>query len=731
MENNEKSSCSGSLPVNNLSCNDFLSVTLFLKFIKEDFQKNGDILEFDLYYKEHNSSFASYSEHIQEQRFSIMNNSYVPSKIQNKFDIINRRRIEFEKTYNCDKSGPNLAAMSNEERLKCEKEAREIQKKYDKYNNTAANLKDLYTLYNTTGQKKDLTNFVELKPATLENFLEENDKDLLFGEDKINDFLLRSTSLIYSVVQDRNLRIVSTHCHTQHEAPFLRKLDQDIECFSIYKNLDFSYFYYIQEVSSSKKMYGIFLYARLNDPQLVFYYPNKGIEQFSIRNISNFKKMFQRLIKNYGGNYCSFKIKIKIKSSRFEIQPLTTQYFYENIIIDSCKKYLQFINKYGLKLDKQETSDKILCENFVTISSSKLYDKRVFVSQFLIKLLDFNKLFLNQLFLNKNYILKSKSYWVFFLIEYIYKDTQFAQKKLNEFDIFADDLKIHQFVLDFYNNNSDNNLKSVKTISYIYSGIINQLSNNSILMQYYIYNKSITITNGVAKIAPVFFCSLKKNTGANFTDWKKKIVVYNQKIISKNCDKIFDEFNSLKNIANYKTFESQQNRELIHNETLKMNLEFVTKNCDAIFVSFYMNFCNQNEIFNLEIFLDSYMASNYYIKLDFSMKYLFIEKTESNEYLFICVNLFENYQILNKNNSSKVKLENNIYFTMSFSLNTSEIKYQTTDFSFGFLNFSKNNNNYPNESLIKKNLINALNSRDLIHYLESGKSKGNQRVFYT
>jgi hypothetical protein len=166
-----------------------------------------------------------------------------------------------------------------------------------------------------------------------------------------------------------------------------------------------------------------------------------------------------------------------------------------------------------------------------SISSSKLYDKRVFVSQFLIKLLDFNKLFLNQLFLNKNYILKSKSYWVFFLIEYIYKDTQFAQKKLNEFDIFADDLKIHQFVLDFYNNNSDNNLKSVKTISYIYSGIINQLSNNSILMQYYIYNKSITITNGVAKIAPVFFCSLKKNTGANFTDWKKKIVVYNQKII--------------------------------------------------------------------------------------------------------------------------------------------------------------------------------------------------------
>jgi hypothetical protein len=162
-----------------------------------------------------------------------------------------------------------------------------------------------------------------------------------------------------------------------------------------------------------------------------------------------------------------------------------------------------------------------------------------------------------------------------------------------------------------------------------------------------------------------------------------------------------------------------------------MNLEFVTKNCDAIFVSFYMNFCNQNEIFNLEIFLDSYMASNYYIKLDFSMKYLFIEKTESNEYLFICVNLFENYQILNKNNSSKVKLENNIYFTMSFSLNTSEIKYQTTDFSFGFLNFSKTNNNYPNESLIKKNLINALNSRDLIHYLESGKSKGNQRVFYT
>ncbi|WP_338635261.1 hypothetical protein [Spirobacillus cienkowskii] len=727
MENNEKSNCTDSLATNKLkSCNDFLSVTLFLKFIKEDFQKNGDLLEFDLYYKENNSSFASYSEHIQEQRFSIMNNSYVPSKIQKKVDSINRRRIEFEKTYHFDTSGPNLDAMSNEERLRYENEAREIQKKYDKYNNTAANLKDLYTLYNITGQKKELTNFVELNPATLENFLEENDADVLFGEDKINDFLLRSTSLIYSVVQDRNLRIVSTHCHTQHEAPFLRKLEQDIECFSIYKNLDYSYFYYIQEVSNSKKIYGIFLYARFNEPHLVFYYPNKGIEQFSIRNISNFRKMFQRLINNYGGNYCSFKI--KIKSLKFEIQSLTTQYFYENIIIESCKKYLLFLNtKKALLLNQQEKSDKSLCENFVTNSSSKFYDKRIFVSQFLIKLLDFNKLFLN-----KKYSLKSKSYWIFFLIEYIYKDTKFAQKKINEFVIFADDLKIHQFVLDFYNNkNSDNNFKSVETISYIYSGIIKQLSKNSVLMQYYIYYKSITITNGVAKIADLFFCGLKKNTLATFTDWKRKIVVYNQKIISKSCNKNFEEFNSLKNIANYKTFDSNQNRVLIHNDALKSNLESVTQNCDAIFINFCMDFCNQNEIFNLEIFLDSYMASNYYIKLDFSMKYLFIEKTNSHEYLFICIHLFENYQILNKSNSSKVKLENNICFTMSFTLNTSQLKYQTSDLSFGFLDFTKTNINYPNESLIKKNLTNALNSKELIQFLQSGKSKGSQRVFYT
>ena len=46
---------------------------------------------------------------------------------------------------------------------------------------------------------------------------------------------LRYTLLIYSVIQDKNIRVETNHCHTQSESPFLIELEKEIRNF-LYAN---------------------------------------------------------------------------------------------------------------------------------------------------------------------------------------------------------------------------------------------------------------------------------------------------------------------------------------------------------------------------------------------------------------------------------------------------------------------------------------------------------------
>ncbi|APJ03002.1 hypothetical protein [Silvanigrella aquatica] len=722
----------------------FLKVSLFFKFIKEDFQKNESMCDVN-----HSSFIDFYNELPQnymfnniEKYYTIMKNNNTPYLIQQEKENTISKAIEFENIFgislfdeSCD-----VSLMTDEVRKKYEAEKNKLLSKLKKFGDISTDLNIIYNEYNSVGTRKNLTNLDNLPESFFEKFLENySDKnENLTEEENVYYLLDRYNNLINAIKQDLNAQIETKYCHTKFELPFIKYFETDLLRISNKINLTYSYFYFINTVSDKNKSYGIYLYIKFDKPYVIFYIPDVGIKKYNYRNLSSFKKDFNSVINNYGENYFSFRVKIKPQMT--QTIPFSSLETNLSIIRESSHQYKVFVNKKNkLFLNSIESTENIFVEKIRNKFKLKGFNKTDLFINFAIELRKVSDL----ISINK-YNLSSKSYWMYFLVKYLEKNEDFSKKKLNELNFCFPPIKVHEFVEELFNRSAHNICyEKNKIISLIFYTVIKNIMKNNFLLQFEIAFKSIK-SSTFKEFPNLFFRNFYIDKNMTFKEWNRCHIVYNQTYISRSFNNSSSEFKSIKEILNlerYKKFTSRDpNPEL---EKLKNHMKHFLSAKDEKLYKFCISFINQNNIFSLvAVLLEFCFKNKKNISLSINCYFLSIIDVSPHVYEFVSVYCIDGFTSINdpsamkklfmKNDPSLTNVVFNemIYFSSKFILELKNDRYDTKNFDVGFLEFNKKNNESSDKLMVKNIIKEFFNSKYIEQYLSGNKNPNHQSVFY-
>jgi hypothetical protein len=363
----------------------FALVTLFFKYIKEDFYNFGSLSIFKSYFEENSNEYLNYLLNLQEIKNTMIANKYISSELLNKIKIFANKLDEMKKNNTCEESEDFKNNLKNYNNYK---------EKIEKY---TPDLKSNLSNYDNFGQKNDLTNLDEIEtlcPNLIFDFFDEEDETEPEGPDRISSYLLKYTHAIYASIKDLNVTVETSYCHDQLKLNFLNYLEKDLNFYSLTSQKKFYYYYYIQEVSDKKNTYGLFVYSNMDKIKFAFYDPKTGLKEFNYNEYSKFNLQFTKLIRNYGKNYSSFRLKIDSSTKKVIPKNIMNMEGLLLLLNQSSNNYIDFINNLKCFFfigSKKE--DYNFCKSVIASQNTALSHESI-ANDFFIKFTNcFNKIF--------------------------------------------------------------------------------------------------------------------------------------------------------------------------------------------------------------------------------------------------------------------------------------------------------------------------------------------------
>jgi hypothetical protein len=692
--------------INNQS---FSLVTLFLKFIKEDYFTYGDLSIFKSYFEENCKDHIHYLLNLQEIKKSIIDNGYISGQLVS----------------NIKKSADKLEEMKKH---KVNEESEEFKRNKEKYSfwqnqigNYVPDLKNNLTQYDNLGQEKDLSNldgFQAKYENIIHNFFDEKaNEDELEGFDRVSSYLRRYNHAIYASIKDTNIVLETTYCHDQTQFNFLKDLDFDIQKVGIHKS--FSYYYYIQEVSGNKNTYGIFVYFRFEKIHLVFYNPQTGLKEFSQHELPQFKEIFGKLIKKYGKNYCSFRLKLQLAKKKIKFKSTVNEASLITILNLSAKNYMDHIQNKKIKfknsIQKEEYN---FCQNI--LKNYPVNQQPITANVFFLK---FSELIQK---MKKNYdIINEKSFWIFFLINYLSRNDEFANYGINILDSqsepYSGKEKIFDFILNYFNKKTTNShIQPKKTLCLIIIEVYKQISVSDFRTPFYGNIIPFTLDKKHLEVAKLIFESFDFDFKQTLKDWNRQNLIYNERYISKRFDGDYQPLIGFSSIGKL-GIKPLKSEDPTYSQ-LEHHFLSSTKCFDPKLTEFCLGVCNQTHVLGIGHVLKPHFTDPNSYSIEFSNHYMFVHKICPKIYDFIVV--FYINEIIE--NMETKKLKNPIYLSYAFTLEVKKEKYLIKNFSIGYLNKTVSDK-YSYE--IKEKILEALKDSMTFDYYKSQGNKG--KVFYT
>ena len=692
--------------INNQS---FSLVTLFLKFIKEDYFTYGDLSIFKSYFEDNCQSYMPYLLNLQEIKSSIIDNGYISNHLVN----------------NIKKSADKLEEMKKQRINEESKEYISNQKEYNSYQKQiysyVPDLKNNLSQYDNLGQIKDLSNLDKFQSKyenLINNFFNlKKNEDELEGFDKVSSYLMRYNNAIYASIKDTNIILETTYCHTQNQFKFLDDLDFDIPKIAIHKN--FSYYYYIQEVSGDKNTYGIFIYFRFEKIHLVFYNPQTGLKEFSYNELPKFKDIFSRLIKKYGKNYCSFRLKLQTKNKKIDLKSTINQAGLISILNLSAKNYMDHIyNKKRKFMNSIQKDDLNFCDGI--LKNSNLNNASSVISNiFFIK---FSELIQK---LKRNYdIINEKSFWMFFLINYLSRNDDLAECELNSLEPYLGKEKLFDFILNYFNKKTIiPAVQSKKVLCLIIIEVYKHISVCDFRIPFYGNIIPFSLNKKHATVAKLFFESFDFDFKTTLIDWNRENIIYNERYISKRFNGTYQPLIGFSSIGKLEV--TPLNKECPTINQLEHHFLSSTECSDQKLTNFCLGVCNQTHILGLGHVLKPHFSDPNSYFVEFNNHYIFIHKICPKIYDFMVVFYID--KVIE--NMETKKLNNPIYLSYVFTLEIKNDQYIIKNFNIGYLNKTVSDK-YSFE--IKAKILEVLQDELTYNfYNERCKNIEKKEIFYT
>ncbi len=531
---------------------------------------------------------------------------------------------------------------------------------------------------------------------------------------RVSWYLMKYNHAISALIKEPNIVLETAYCHTQTQFNFLNELDFDIQKLTIHKN--FSYYYYIQEVSGNNNTYGIFVYFRFEKFHLVFYNPHSELNEFSSDEYPIFKETFNSIIHKYGKNYCSFRLKLQSVNKTIPINEESLISIL-NLSANNFTDYLQNKKtKYLKSLQKEEVN---FCQNI--LKNSNATSSSAIANIFFIKYSEIIQK------IKRNYeTINEKSFWIFFLINYLSCNDEFANFNLNKLDPKLEPkmgkVKIFDFILNYFNKKiTSSHIKHKKNLCLVIIEVYKHISVCDFRTPFYGNILQFSINKNHFDVAKLFFESFDFDLKQTVKNWNIQNLIYNEKYISKRFNGTYLSLIGFSFIGKLEiaplNIENPTERQLEHH--------FLTATgCyDQKLTEFCLGTCNQTHILGLGQILKSYFSFDpLSYEIEFDNHYIFVHKICPNVYDFMVVfyidKIIENEETKN--------LKNPIYFSYVFTLQIKNEKHFIKNFNIGYLNKTVSDK-YSYE--IKEKIIEALKDETAFNYYKSQGNKG--KVFYS
>ncbi|WGL60494.1 hypothetical protein QEJ31_02615 [Pigmentibacter sp. JX0631] len=689
-------------------------VILFFKFIKEDFYQTGDLSFFKTYFEDNCKEFQNYLVNLQEINCTVVKNSYISTDLMRPAKEMQQKLIQMtNKMSELEKQG---CEISNTMRDEISYEQRRFQKfNEDTLGKFTPDLKSLLSSYDTLGQSNDLTNLDAILKnrngsELLDTFFSSDDESELEGVDRASAYLLRCTHALYGSIQDQNITIQTSYCHFQKEFTFYNELEKDIRQYSIDKKG--CYFYFLNEVNNSKLNYGLFVYHKFKKMQLCFYHPNQGITELSGSELPKLKNILEKIFKKNGDNYCSFRIFLPIKDKNITIgneELLSSTLF--TVIKQSAysyKEYIQTLKTFFLSSEQKAiitfcnesltySADAEGITNTVTAFFSKF-------SEFIFKIK------------SNNLQIQNKSFFVFFLINYLTRFNNLANKQLNTLEIGLGTDKLSDYVLDFFNSkNERKDSLSQKTITTIFLEVYNNVCKVNHRIPFSKYFKNKELSEKQSNIIDKLFESFDLDIKTTLTDWNRQAIIYNERYLSGRIDGKYTPNYSIECIGKTPTPSTK----VPNIQELQTHFAKATQCQDVKFLDFCLGVCNQTHFFGLGHLLVAHFNINHNVLIGLSKKYIYIQKIGKNKYDFMILFYIDQYEKIGVETNNLKKLKDPIYFSYVFMLDTEAPQLVAKNIRVGFLNKTKET---PINTVIQNQIMEALQDEMLNQFYTNKKT---------
>ena len=687
-------------------------VILFFKFIKEDFYQTGDLSFFKTYFEDNCKEFQNYLVNLQEINTTIVKNSYISSDLIRPAKEMHQKLLQMKN---------NISDLERQE-LEISDEMREEfsfeQRRFQMFSeNTVGkytpDLKSLLSSYDTLGQTNDLTNLDAIIKSKngfelLDTFFSSDDGTELEGADRASAYLLRFTHSLYGSLQDQNIVIQTSYCHFQKEFSFYNELEKDLRQYNSDKKG--CYFYFIHEVNNLKLNYGLFVYYKFKKMQICFYHPNQGITELSYTELPKFKTILEKIFKKNGDNYCSFRIFLPLKDKNTLIgkEELISATLF-TVVKQSAYSYKEFIQtQKSFFLSSEQKCILNYCNEILTQSADE--DGIIFVvTLFYSKFSDF--IFKIK---SSNLQVQNKSFFIFFLINYLTRFNNLANKQLNTLEIGLGTDKLSDYVLDFFNSkNERKDSLSQKTITTIFLEVYRNVCKVDHRIPFSKYFQNIKLSTKQSELFLKLFESFDIDTKTTLTDWNRQAVIYNERYLSGRADGKYIQNYTIDCIGKTPTPSTK----VPTIEELKNHFANSTQCQDTKFIEFCLGVCNQTHFFGLGHLLVAHFNINHNILIGLSKKYIYIQKIAKNNYDFMILFYIDQYERIGVETSKLNRLKDPIYFSYVFMLDTEAPQLIAKNIRVGFLSKTKNT---PLNITIKNQIVDAFKD-DMLHEFYANK----------
>ncbi|WP_397601244.1 hypothetical protein [Silvanigrella sp.] len=518
-----------------------------------------------------------------------------------------------------------------------------------------------------------------------------------------NDFI-NYTHCITEQIQNKNILFENTDCHNQENNSFLNKLEKDIQ--NLIKDKNYSNFYFIQDLSQKQNTYGLFVYYRFDNCQLVFYNPKMGLKLFELNELSFLIENINKLLKKDNHYYSTFKLKILHEKNEAAVNYKLNETSFQSILLKSIKEYINFINsKKTNYLSSTSKEDYFYCQ---TLLKKEWSDTNVIFSEFFTK---YSGL-IHKLKSNMN-IINEKSFWIFFLINFYSFNSDIIKNTLNTLDPFLGKEKISIFLNNYFNKKTlTSSLQSKKIICLIILETYKKLSLCGFRIPFYNFFNAINLNKHKFTFGKNLLESFRFDFESTLIEWNEQNIIYNERYISKRYNATYQSIVGFSSIG-------------------KLNIDSITKDCpsylqlenhfltatnnnDHTIAKFCLGSLNKNNLYQIESFLSLYLKEKFSNILNPNNKYTFIQKISPQIHDFMVIYYIEN--AIEK--QEIIKLNNPIYLCYNFTVISKNNKILTKNFNFGFLN-NTIENKYTME--IAETILKFVSDKNINQYFSNKK----------